>query len=999
MGHNSRRESLASTTSSSSTWQADPIPADPGIEWPFGKVEFLDREDLRETAYEVFFAACRSSPGFGGRGALSYYPAQDSGEGAGRNGSRMKMAMGLKTTKRGSPRRSLTCPSSTNGVATAVSPRAKRAMTPSELMRRQMRMSEQSESRLRKTLMRMIVGQMSRRAETIILPLELLRHLKPSEFEGTHEYSHWQRRQLKIMEAGILLHPLIPLDPSNASAVRLHQIIQSSKSKIIDTSKNSETMKTLCNCVMTLAWRGPNGTVPETCHWADGYPINLHLYIAILQSVFDIKDATMVIDEIDDLVELMKKTWSTLGITRLIHNVCFSWVLFHQFVATGLVEHDLLFASLTILAEVANDAKRADKDILYGRILSSALASMQGWAEKRLLDYHGSFQKNAAKLVENILPLALSATKILDESVSSNGAAQRVASQIPDHAVPDSTRNRVDYYIRSSLRKAFAKILEGGNANSRAVQVGEDTSKALLALAKETEELALREKENFSPILRRWHPVAAGVAAVTLHECYGAVLKHYLGEVSTASYEVIQVLQMAGKLEKVLVQMVVEDSVDCEDGGKTIVREMVLYEVDSVIMGLMRAGINQRLKIGEECLHIAKETETWNPMSRKEPYAESAVEIMKMANGIADSFFEMPVQGPSRRLIKDIADGLQTLLRDYISFSASCASKQSYIPALPPLTRCNQDSKIVQLWRKASQWWVGTASSSDSNKNGLSSNHQPRPLMSRGTQRLYIRLNTLHYLFSEVDSLYKSLSPSSTPSPLTARFPISRCSLSTTPSFDLIQSSIQSATQHVSKVAAFRLIFHDLHTVFYENLYTGSITNTRIQPTLHLLKQNLTLLTTILTNQARPLAVIEVMKASFEAFLTVLLAGGRSRTFTRSDYEIVAEDFRSLKLAFCTCGEGSMAEEVVEKEAEVAEGVVELMGLGSEQLVEDFSIIACEMSGLGIGEGSKRKVPMPPTTGRWNQADPNTILRVLCHRNDSVANSFLKKTFQLPRRK
>lgn len=131
----------------------------------------------------------------------------------------------------------------------------------------------------------------------------------------------------------------------------------------------------------------------------------------------------------------------------------------------------------------------------------------------------------------------------------------------------------------------------------------------MLQLAKETEDLALRERESFSPILKRWHSTAAGVAAVTLHQCYGAVLKQYLAGTGTLRNETVDVLQRAGKLEKVLVQMVVEDSAECEDGGKGIVREMIPYEVESIILKLLRLWIQERINRGKECYLRAKESE------------------------------------------------------------------------------------------------------------------------------------------------------------------------------------------------------------------------------------------------------------------------------------------------------------------------------------------------------------------------------------------------------
>lgn len=274
--------------------------------------------------------------------------------------------------------------------------------------------------------------------------------------------------------------------------------------------------------------------------------------------------------------------------------------------------------------------------------------------------------------------------------------------------------------------------------------------------------------------------------------------------------------------------------------------------------------------------------------------------------------------------------------------------------------------------------------------------HHPRPSTSRGTQRLYIRINTLHYLLSQLHALDKTISLSPR---VVASARNSHRQLSNSFSyFDHTRSAIPMAYQHVTEVAAYRLIFLDSSFVFYGSLYVGDVENARIRPVLRILKQNLTLLTAIVTDRAQPLAIKDVMKASFEAYLMVLLAGGNSRIFNRLDHEMIEEDFESLKRVFCTCGEGFMPEDVVDREAETVEGVVALMGQSTEQLIEDFSIVACEASGISLS-GSGQKLPMPPTTGRWKRTDPNTILRVLCHRNDALANQFLKRTFQLAKRR
>ncbi|CAN8306267.1 unnamed protein product [Cochlearia groenlandica] len=1034
MACHSRRESFSDMASNSM------VCPDTDLLWPFGKLDGLDRDEIRETAYEIFFAACRSSPGFGGRTALTFYSKHNGGdlqgEGIGGGGgsgssnvsgfgslgrkevvttptSRVKRALGLKMLRRSPSRRMSSAPSSPlpgngsigGGSSGHISPgagfltmppsRPRRPLTSAEIMRQQMRVTEQNDTRLRKTLMRTLVGQTGRRAETIILPLELLRHVKTSEFGDSHEYQIWQRRQLKVLEAGLLLHPSIPLDKTNNSAMRLREIIRQSETKPIDTGKTSETMPTLCNVVISLACRNTNLTITDFCHWADGYPLNIHLYVSLLQSIFDIRDETLVLDEIDELLELMKKTWTMLGITRSMHNLCFTWVLFHQYIVTSQMEPDLLNASHAMLAEVANDAKKSDREALYVKLLTSTLASMQGWTEKRLLSYHDYFRQGNVGLIESLLPLALSSSKILGEDVTiSQGNSQEKG----DVKLIDSSGDRVDYYIRASIKHTFSKVIENMKAKISETEEVEEASNMLLELAKETEELALCERECFSPILKRWHPVAAGVASVLLHQCYGSILMQFLAGRSTITKETVEVLQTAGKLEKVLVQMVAEESEECEDGGKGLVREMVPYEVESVILRLLKQWIEEKLKTVQECLNRAKEAETWNPKSKSEPYAQSSGELMKLANDAIDEFFEIPIV-ITEDLVHDLAEGLEKLFQEYTTFVASCGSKQSYIPTLPPLTRCNKDSTFMKLLKKATP--CTAASGEDLNQLGLASGvsegHHPRPSTSRGTQRLYIRLNTLHYLSTQLHSLNKAFSLNPKVLPATRKRYRERANSSSS-YFNFTQAGIESACQHVSEVAAYRLIFLDSYSVFYESLYIGDVANARIKPALRILKQNLTLMTAILADRGQALAMREVMKASFEAVLTVLLAGGHSRVFYRTDHDLIEEDFESLKKVYCTCGEGLIPEEVVDREAEIVEGVIQLMGQSTEQLMEDFSIVTCESSGMGL-VGTGQKLPMPPTTGRWNRSDPNTILRVLCYRNDRVANLFLKKSFQLGKRR
>ncbi|EER92892.1 uncharacterized protein LOC8085519 [Sorghum bicolor] len=1043
--HHHRSRSASSFARSSETTIADldvrslgsTAVAAETVECPFGNVDGLSRAELREAAYEVFFMSCRAAGGKGGGGAgLNYY--QSGGDGGGGDGgsptigsgprggtgmnvvsSRVKRALGLKARRSSQP----TVRSSMNSSSAPGSPgrmrsardrdqapgspgKTRRPMTSAEIMRQQMRVPEQSDARLRKTLMRTLVGQVGKKADTIILPLELLRQLKVADFADGGEHHQWQRRQLKLLEAGLIHHPSLPLDRLNASVLRFREITQAADARAIDTGKASDTMRALSDSVLALAWRSAPGTGPpgEACHWADGYPLNVILYVSLLQAIFDLKEETVVLDEVDELLELMRRTWTTLGIDKMIHNACFAWVLFQQYVATGQIEPDLAGAALTVLGDVATDAKQEDRDPVYARVLSSVLGAIHDWSEKRLLDYHEWYGKGMAATstgaMVSALSLVLSTSKIIAESVPGLGITIADSEHEGD-GIGSFAGNRVDHYVRCSMRNAFTKTLENelGQGNSMIIQRDDDPSEIVARLAQDTEQLAQFELDNFSPVLRRWHPFPGAAAVVTLHSCYGVVLKQYVAKATCLTNELVHVLHAAGRLEKALVPMMVEDVADSDDGGRALVREVVPYEVESLVARFLRTWIEERLRIARECLLRAKDTESWIPKSKGEPYARSAVELMKLAKATVDEFFGIPVNARDD-MVQNVADGLGAIFQEYITFLASCGTKQSYIPSLPPLTRCNQDSKIIRLWKKAATPCRDPGTSPrgrvhHSQSASVSGGNNPRQSTSRGTQRLYIRLNTLHYLLSHIQALDKSLSFFSHGG-CTSPPSSSHLAPQSSSHFDRARAAAQSAIVHVAEVAAYRLIFLDSHHSFYGGLYVGGVADARIRPALRALKQNLSLLVSILVDRAQPVAVREVMKASFQGFLIVLLAGGNDRSFTMEDHAMIEEDFRSLKRAFCTRGEGLVSEDVVEAEARAAEGVVALMAQPAEQLVEEFGIAAYECT---EAISDRQRLPMPPTTRRWSRRDPNTILRVVCHRDDDVANHFLKRTFQLPKRR
>lgn len=137
--------------------------------------------------------------------------------------------------------------------------------------------------------------------------------------------------------------------------------------------------------------------------------------------------------------------------------------------------------------------------------------------------------------------------------------------------------------------------MEQADSSRRASRNQPNPLPVLAILAKDVGELATKEKDLFSPILKMWHPFAAGVAVATLHVCYGNELKQFISSITELTPDAVQVLRAADKLEKDLVLIAVEDSVDSEDGGKAIIREMPPYEADTAIANMVKIWIKTRL--------------------------------------------------------------------------------------------------------------------------------------------------------------------------------------------------------------------------------------------------------------------------------------------------------------------------------------------------------------------------------------------------------------------
>lgn len=295
------------------------------------------------------------------------------------------------------------------------------------------------------------------------------------------------------------------------------------------------------------------------------------------------------------------------------------------------------------------------------------------------------------------------------------------------------------------------------------------------------------------------------------------------------------------------------------------------------------------------------------------------------------------------------------------------------------MTRCKGGSKLNGVFKKKVQSQIiQKRKPTDGNE-------------SYSIPQLCVRVNTFHYIRKDLEVLEKR-----TITHLKG-IGIREGSIvnGSRKNFQLSMATCVEAIQQVCEATAYKLVFDELSHVFWDSLYVGEISYSRIEPFLQELEQNLEIIAvTIQENTIRTRLITNIMRASFEGFLLVLLAGGPCRSFTLEDSSIIQEDFRFLMDLFWSNGDG-LPRDLIGKHSITVKGVLPLFSSDSNSLVEKFKSLMIDSDG---SSSTKSRLPLPSTTDQWGPTEPNTVLRVLCHRNDKVATTFLKKNYNLPKK-
>ncbi|VFQ67086.1 unnamed protein product [Cuscuta campestris] len=487
--------------------------------------------------------------------------------------------------------------------------------------------------------------------------------------------------------------------------------------------------------------------------------------------------------------------------------------------------------------------------------------------------------------------------------------------------------------------------------------------------------------------MKRHHSLATGVAVATLHVCFGNELKKFVSSVNELTPDAVQVLIAADKLEKNLVKMAVADAEDSDDGGKALIQEMIPFEAEAVISDLVKSWVRTRVERLREWVDRNLQQEIWNPQANQERVAPSGVETLRVIDETLEAFFLLPIpMHPA--LLPELMNGLDRCMQSYIlNVQSGCGSPSTLTPAMPALTSCAAGTKHGVFKKKEKP---NTVQQKNLHFSDVDSTD---PF---GLPQLCVRINTLHVIRKQLDVLEKRTILQLRDSGCVVDDDDDNVPNRLGRSFELSISACVQGIKQLSEAAAYKVVFRDLSHVFWDYLYVGNVSSSRIEPFLQELDLVLEFISSTVHDRVRTRVITDVMKASFEGILLILLAGDPPRAFSVQDAATVEEDFKFHVDLFWSDGHGLQAD-LIDKHSVNIKGILHLLHTDTESLITQFHLLI-EDNYNPSGKTGKTMLPLPPTTGHWSPTEPNTVLRVLCHRNDKAATKFIKKNYNLPKK-
>ncbi|KAM7494210.1 hypothetical protein LguiB_028819 [Lonicera macranthoides] len=884
-----------------------------------------------------------------------------------------------------------------------------------DIIRVQMQISEAMDACVRQRLKQFASGKACGQIEVPQISLALLNSILKSDFPSEKSYTQFKNRQVSILEE--LFSSVNHMVPDQQKVGTLLKNIRNSKDWDISISphQHAEVILAIKDFASILSSvPGHFGMQGETCYWTASYHLNIRLYEKLLFSLFDILEEGQLIEEAEEILKLLKLTWSTLGITQKMHNALygysvfindfnpskpphFKFLLVRKFVETDevmLLDHSIVEVKKVLSAE-DNEAKEEQ----YVNSLTCLIAcngsgirlnlvhavfwSISLWCDSKLQDYHLHFVQKPG-FFRKVMTMALTV------GTCDSGECGQIELMKSDDLSKIASR-KVRMYIESSVQAANRRIEDIKDLGSKI-----EETHPLALLASELRLIAERELTVFYPVLRHWCSEAGMVAAVLIHQIFGERLKPFLEGVLGLSEDVRLVLPAADMLEHKLAELYCSA---CKENGlhSSFNQEFDSYQIGKISSPIILDWvIDQHARI-LEWTGRAFALEDWEPLSIQQKQAASAVEVFRIIEETVDQFFELNLPMDIthlQALLSIIFHTLDGYLLKLVSqlgctYNAlSCAvDKQHLYPCTPSLTR--YEETIFPIIKKKVVEHILLEEEVNKKLNKLT------------VPKLCIRLNTLQYIQRQIGSLedgirksWASVRPSKK----------SRCSEEPPDTSDGMLDSSESvdelfvatidcirdtASHYIKNICDFtgaRVVFWDLRESFLFHLYHGTIEGARLDSIIPHFDTVLNHVCGTIDDALRDLVVSSICRASLEGYVWVLLDGGPSRAFSDSDIPMMEEDLNILKDLFVADGEG-LPRSLVEVEATLAHQILNLFSLQTESVIR---MLMNASEHISTGSESSHKM------GLRVVGDAHTLIRVLCHKKDGEASKFLKRNYHLP---
>ncbi|PKA46536.1 hypothetical protein AXF42_Ash012669 [Apostasia shenzhenica] len=850
-----------------------------------------------------------------------------------------------------------------------------------DTLRAQMEISEAMDSLIKKGLRNFSLGSMPDRVDVPRISLVLLGNLSRSDFPSERFYAQWHRRQADILEE-------LLFDPANSVANGQQMLLF-----LLSKLRNIEQWVNLSHDMRTEVLNGIEkfisrmslipekfGFLDEHYYLSDSYHFSVKLYEKLLCSVFDILEDGHLVEEAEEILGVLRMTWSMLGINQAMHDALYGWEVFQQFVRTGkllLLKYSVGEVQKIRSNKDANGEVECSKNTIctveaYGSVrdlnlVDAILFNINAWCSSQLEDYHLHFSQEDCHIFESILTLAvLSGARFVDEFAETKN--------------PESTNETevafklVHLLVERSVQAACKRVLDVVDAKSKMEQ-----KHPLALLAKELKLLSEQEHTFYTPILCRQYAKAGIVFSVLVHRYYGEQLKPFLEGISGLSESYIPVLSAAYCLERYLAYIIHSTSGDSMPPN--ITNYVQPYEIRHFSAPLILHLVNVRheniLRWTERAILI----ENWEPLSSQRKQATSIIEVFRIIHESIDQFFDITLPMDTihlRSLIIGIVRSLEAYLLHMINQQVD---KSLLYPSPPALTRY-KESAYPFMKKKL----VESATLDEKVINQMDNLTE---------SKLCVKLNTLHYIREQLDELEASIVQSWMAR--TEEYQTHGTSEEETTSstksvdelfslFDDIRASAIRASDAILDFIGTRAIFWDMRETFLSSVYKGGVQSARLDAFLPKLDGVLDRVCDLIIDALRDQVVLCIYRATMAAYTWVLLDGGPSRAFSATDVGIMLEDVNMLKDLFIANGEG-IPPDVVQNEAREAEDILELYSLKAKTIIDNLI-----NASIHISHENDRKKP-----GSRSAKDADTLLRVLCHMKDESASEFLRDRYQLPK--